>query len=131
VNLANGAPLAGGAVSASIDLGTVSYSGTRTAGVTIEQRASSFVAETEFGLQINDSSHQSHFATVMAYLSGPPTLLIYRVDGKTLGSVPVVVAGQSQVGRMSRHRFEVEVPNSVTERNAQQQAAVQFEVMPN
>lgn len=131
VNLAASAPLTGAAATSLIDLGAVSYGGSHTAGVTIKQRKSSFVVGTTFGLQINDSSSQARFATVMAYISGPPSPLIYRIDGKTLGSAPVLVAPRNVVGSVSRHRLEIEIPNSVTERNAQQQAAVQFEVMPN
>lgn len=131
VNLTTSAPLMGAATAASLNLGAVSYGGSHSPGVTIEQRKSGFIVGTAFGLQVNDSSHQARFATVMAYISGPPTPLTYRIDGRTLGSVPVVVAPRMIVGAISRHNLEVEVPGSVSERNANQQAALQFEVLQN
>jgi hypothetical protein len=114
-----------------LDFGSVSYSGSHNADVTVEQRKDSFIVTTAFGLLVKGSLRRASFATVSAFVSGANPQLTYRVDGRKLSSTPTVIVPQAAVGGVSRHRLEVEIPLSLSERNAQQQVALQFEVMPN
>jgi hypothetical protein len=132
VSLAASAPLPGAAKGSEVlNLGTVSYAGAHNANVTVEQHKSSFIVITTFGLLVKDSSSHAGFATVSAFVAGANTQLTYSVDGRKLSSTPTVVVPQATVGGVSRHRLEVEIPNSLTERSAEQQVALQFEVMAN
>jgi hypothetical protein len=114
-----------------LDLGTVSYAGSKNSNVSVEQHHGSFTVTTAFGLQVRDSSQLAHFATVSAFVVGSSSQLTYIVDGRKLSSTPTVIVPHLAVGGVTRHRLEVEVPTSLTERNAQQQVALQFEVTPN
>lgn len=131
VSLAANAPLMGTAGSTVMDIGTVSYAGSRNSNVSIERKKNSFVVTTAFGLAVTDATHQAHFATVSAFVSGQNPRLTYRIDGRRLESAPTVVVPQVAVGSTTRHRLEVEIPNSLTEQDANLQIALQFEVMPN
>lgn len=121
-------PLGGSAV---LDLGTVSYSGTHRSEVNIARRKDSFTAGADFGLLVKDTARQTNFATVSAWVAGADQRLNYWVDGQRLGPAPVVIAPHAAVGGVTRHQLMVEIPNSLTERSAQLQVALQFEVTPN
>lgn len=132
VNLGTNSLLPGTAIGpAVLDLGSVSYAGSHNSNVVIEQKKNSFVVTTAFGLLVTDASRRAGFATVSAYASNQSLQLTYRVDGRKLSSTPTVISSRHPIGGVSRHNLEVEVPNSLTERFAQQQVALQFEVTPN
>jgi hypothetical protein len=132
VNLTTNALLPGTTAGpAVLDLGSVSYAGSHNSNIITEQKKNSFVVTTTFGLLVKDTSRHTGFATVSAYVSSQSLQLTYRVDGRKLSSIPTVISVRHPIGGVSRHNLEVEIPNSLTERFAQQQVALQFEVTPN
>jgi hypothetical protein len=130
---ADGATLApGGPGQGTLDLGVVSYGGTaRTSNVQVTRQHDRFMVSTKFGLSLDDPARSTASAAVLAALAYPETLHTIRLDGVTLTVTPQVVMGQARLGAVSLHRLEIEVPTSLTEKNAQLHNAIVFQVIPN
>jgi len=111
-----------------LNCGKVSYGGSTTPKLEVQQHAGSFVVSTDFGLLVQDATKLAHFATVSGALSGAQTAVTYRIDGKKLGSAPVLLISHASVGTLSEHRLEIEVPTGLTEAGADTQIAIQFAV---
>jgi hypothetical protein len=133
VSAPDGAALTGGASGQrSLNLGTASYDGgIRTANVQMQKLPGRFVLSTKFGLSIQDGQQHSTNATVLAALAFPDPAYTYRLDGVRLEPVPQMVQGQARIGTTFQHRLEIEVPTSLTEKNAQVHNAIIFQVIPN
>ncbi len=133
VSAPDGAALTGGASGQrTLDLGTTSYGGgTRTANVQMQKFPGRFVVSTKFGLSIQDGEQHFTSATVLAALAFPDPAYTFRLDGVKLEPVPQMVQGQAKIGTTFQHRLEIEVPSSITEKNAQVHNAIIFQVIPN
>src|SRR5882672_3426304 len=133
VGTPDGAALTGGTSGQrTLNLGTASYGGgTRTANVQMQKLPGRFVVSTKFGLSIQDGQQHSTSATVLAALAIPDTTYTFRLDGVKLEPVPQMVQGQAKIGTTFQHRLEIEVPTSVTEKNAQVNNAIIFQIIPN
>ncbi|HET7871118.1 MAG TPA: hypothetical protein VFL42_01315, partial [Terriglobales bacterium] len=127
----DGARLTGAAAHGALNLGSVSHGGTFTPNVTIQKHSDCFVVATRFAISLEDASHRVSAATVTAALASPEPLFTLRLDGVKLGAVPQMLQGRARVGMTTLHRLEIEVPNSVTEKNSQLQNAIVFQVIAN
>jgi len=129
----DGAALTGGTSGQrTLNLGTASYGGgTRTANVQTQKLPGRFVLSTKFGLSIQDGQRHFTSAAVLAALAFPDTVYTFRLDGVKLEPVPQMVQGQAKIGTTFQHRLEIEVPTSVTEKNAQVNNAIIFQIIPN
>jgi hypothetical protein len=129
VSLPDGASVAGQRV---LDLGPVSYSRiSGTANVQIRTLADRFIVSTKVGLALQDATHHFSTATLMASLAYPDAAHVLRLDGVRLGPAPQVIQGRAPVGKTSAYRLEIEVPTSLTEKNAELHNAIIFQVVPN
>jgi hypothetical protein len=90
-----------------------------------------FIVTTRFGLSIQDPTLHFASASVLASLAVPAFGHILWLDGVRLGTIPQVIQGQIRIGPTSSHRLEIEVPTSLTEKNAQLHNAIIFQVIPN
>jgi hypothetical protein len=82
-------------------------------------------------MSIQDPSAHVTSATVMAALAVPEPRFSFRLDGVSLGTTPQIIRGQQQVGVTSQHLLEIEVPNSVTEKDSRLQNAILLQVIAN
>jgi len=115
-----------------MDLGTVSYSNhSRTANVQVRAITDCLVVSTKIGLSLQDPSRQFANATLLASLVHYDSAHVLWLDGVRLGTTPQVIQGHVPVGKTSAHRLEIEVPTSLTERNAGLQNSIIFQVVPN
>jgi hypothetical protein len=132
-NTADGAALTSGTSGQrALDLGTVSYGiNPRVPNVQVRHLRDRFIVVTKFGLSIQDPTLHFASASVLASLALPDSSHVLWLDGVRLGTVPQVVQGQVRIGPTSSHRLEIEVPTSLTEKNAQLQNAIIFQVIPN
>lgn len=129
VSLPDGASVAGQRV---LDLGAVSYSKiSRTANVQVQTLADRFVVSTRVGLSLQDATHHFATATLLASLAYPDAAHVLRLEGVRLGPTPQVIQGRAPVGKTSAYRLEIEVPTSLTEKNAELHNAIIFQVVPN
>jgi hypothetical protein len=55
----------------------------------------------------------------------------FRLDGIPLGTTPQIIQGNAKVGTTSQHLLEIDVPNSVTEKNSRLQNAILVQVIAN
>ena len=130
---ADGATLApGGPGQGTLDLGVVSYGGAaRASNVQVTRQRDHFVVSTKFGLSLDDPARHTASAAVLAALAYPETLHTIWLDGVKLSVTPQLVLGQARLGAVSSHHLEIEVPTSLTEKNAQVHNAIIFQVIPN
>lgn len=129
VSLPDGANMAGQGV---LDLGPVSYSRvSRSANVQLQTLADRFIVSTKVGVALQDATHHFATATLLASLAYPDSGHVLRLDGVRLSRVPQVIQGRAPVGKTSGYRLEIEVPTSLTEKNAELHNAIIFQVVPN
>ena len=129
---ADGPAPAGGLAQKTINLGVVSYGGEKSGpNVTLQKHPGSFVVSTTFDLSLQKGSPSSSSAAILASLAFPDPSFTLRVDGIRLESLPKVITPRSQLGVTSSHRLEIEVPTSLTEKNASFQNGVIILVIPN
>lgn len=129
VSLPDGASVAGQRL---LDLGNVSYSRiSRAANVQVTTLADRFVVSTKIGLALQDATQHFSSATLLAFLAHPDSSHILWLDGVRLGAAPQVIQGRMPVGKTSAHSLEIEVPTSLTEKNAELHNAIIFQVVPN
>ena len=115
-----------------VDLGTVSYSNhSRTANLQVRTLGDRMVVSAKLGLALQDPSSHIASATLLASLAYPDSGHVLWLDGIRLGITPQVIQGQLPVGKTSSHRLEIEVPTSLTEKNAGLQNSIIFQVVPN
>jgi hypothetical protein len=115
-----------------LDLGNVSYAVHRpTSHVQVRALSDRLVVSTQLGLAIQ--SPTGHFASAMlsASLAYPDPAHVLWLDGVRLETTPQVVQGQVPVNRTTAHRLEIEVPTSLTEKNAGVHNSIIFQVVPN
>jgi len=132
-NAPDGARLTGGTTGqGSLDLGAASYGGGAfSPNVSVHKSQGRFVVSTRFGITVQENSTGVTTATVMAALAIPEPSFVLRLDGIVLGTTPQVVQGNTQLGVITQHRLEIEVPASVTERDSQLHNAIIFQVIAN
>ena len=115
-----------------LDLGTVSRgSRLQNPNVQVRQLPDRLVVSTKIGLTIQDSGQRFSSATVLACLAFPDAARVLSLDGIRLNTVPQIVQGKAALGRLLAHRLEIEVPASLTEKNAELHNAIIFQVVPN
>lgn len=129
----NGARLnSGTAGQGSLDLGAASYGGGAfNPNVSIHKSQGRFVVSTRFGITVQENSTGVTTATVMAALAIPEPSFVLRLDGIILKTTPQVIQGNTQLGVITQHRLEIEVPASVTEKDSQLHNAILFQVIAN
>lgn len=128
VSLPDGAGITGH----SVDLGTVAYSNRgRVANVQVRALTDRMVVSTRLGLTVQDPSRQFARATLLASLAYPDSANVLWLDGVRLGTTPQVIQAQVPVGKTSAHRLEIEVPTSLTEKNAELKNSIIVQVVPN
>jgi hypothetical protein len=132
-NAPSGAHLAGGTSGlGTLDLGAASYGGGAFASnVSIRKSHDRFTVSTNFGLTVQTNSSATATATVMAGLAAPERGFVLRLDGVTLGTTPQIMQGQIKLGVPTEHRLEIEVPNTLTEKDSQLHNAILFQVIAN
>jgi hypothetical protein len=135
VNLPDGAPLApGGAGLRALDLGQVAYGAvSRTPNVQIRTLKDRMIVTTRFGLALQNTGTGGHAATatVLASLAFPDPARTLRIEGVKMGLVPQIVQPRAGIGATSVCRFEIEVPVTLTEKDAQMRNSILFQVIPN
>jgi hypothetical protein len=135
VNLPDGAMLApGGAGRRALDLGQVAYGVvSRTPNVQIRTLKDRMIVTTRFGLALQNTGAGGPFttATVLASLAFPDPARVLRIEGVKMGSVPQVIQPRARIGATSACRFEIEVPVTLTEKDAQMRNSILFQVVPN
>ncbi len=115
-----------------LDLGAVSYGVVAQSAATHVRRLSDrFIVETEFGLDLEDPSLHSRTAMLLASTVYPASLYVISVDGVKLGASLQVVQAQAPLGKVSSHRLEIEIPDTVTEKDSQFHNGIVFQVIPN
>ncbi len=128
----DGVPLSGSSTQRTLNFGAVSYGmAASSPEVRLTRRPSGFLVATRFAMSIQDPSAHVTSATVLAALAGPDPHFSFRLDGIPLGTTPQVIRGQQQVGVTSQHLLEIEVPNSVTEKDSHVQNAILLQVIAN
>ncbi|HET9789741.1 MAG TPA: hypothetical protein VFR08_00405, partial [Candidatus Angelobacter sp.] len=90
-----------------------------------------FAVTTRFGLALQDPSASVTNATVLAAIAVPEMHFGFRLDGIPLGTTPQIIQGNAKVGTTSQHLLEIDVPNSVTEKNSRLQNAILVQVIAN
>jgi hypothetical protein len=132
-NTPDGAALtAGTSGQRGLELGTLSYGSIpRTPNVQVRHLRDRFIVVTKIGLSIQDPTLHFASASVLASLAAPDIGHVLWLDGVRLNTVPQVIQSQLRVGPISSHRLEIEVPTSLTEKNAQLHNAIIFQVIPN
>jgi hypothetical protein len=128
----DGIPLSGTSTQRALNFGTVSYGvGAAAPNVRITRRATGFVVSTRFALDIQAPSQNVTTATVLAAIAAPELHFKFRLDGMPLGTTPQMVVPQVKLGMRTEHLLEIEVPNSVTEKDSQLQNAILIQVIAN
>jgi hypothetical protein len=132
-NLPQGAVLAPGATGQqALDLGQVAYGAiSRTPNVQVRTLKDRMIVTTRFGLALQDPSGRFASATVLASLAYPDSARVLRLEGVKLSTVPQVVQAQARLGVTSPYRLEIEVPATLTEKDAQMRNSILFQVIPN
>jgi hypothetical protein len=90
--------LTGGSSEALVDAGTVTQKRVRR----------------PFGIRL-DAQGKTGVATLRAFLETYDGRCVIRIDGKTVGTVPVVIDAQAPLNEVTTHILEIEVPASVPE----------------
>ena len=129
VDLPEGASITGKRV---LDLGNVSFAG-RPRGTSVQVRSSSdrFVVSAKIGLLVQDPSQHVGGATVLVALAYPDTSHILWMDGMRLTTTFQALPGRCPVGKPSAHVLEIEVPTSLTEKEAALHNSIVVQVIPN
>lgn len=113
-----------------LDIGTVSYSvGAKSPHTQVRRLADRLVVTTEFGLSI--SSLHAASAMLLAATAFPENVYTISVDGVRLQATPQMVQSNVALGRTSLHRLQIEIPNTVTEKDSQFHNSIVFQVIPN
>ena len=115
-----------------LDLGLVSYGlGAKAPHTQVRRLADRLVVTTEFGLNITDNSLHAASATLLAATAYPENVYSVSVDGVRLQATPQMVRPNVPLGRTSLHRLQIEIPNTVTEKDSQFHNSIVFQVIPN
>ena len=115
-----------------LDIGAVSYSvGARSPHTQVRRLADRLVVTTEFGLSITDNSLHTASAMLLAATAFPDNVYTVSVDGVRLEATPQMVQASVPLGRTSVHRLQIEIPNTVTEKDSQFHNSIVFQVIPN
>jgi hypothetical protein len=130
VDLSGGSRLATGGPAASLDFGLVSRAGSTRNDVVVTLKENGFVITARFGIVVHDSATIPRTATLMAAL--PPRVGRVRVsiDGVELDTAGRMIAAHLIPERPTMHRLQVDVPNDLTEANAQLFDNVLFTLIP-
>jgi len=130
VSLAEGAALTGAAGGSwDLDLGDFSFTAApRKPNVATRRLASSLLVSSEFGVLVS-SSATGVTATLLALLQSQQAKYSVRIDGILLESTPVPVASHLRTGVVTRHRIELELPVTLTEKEGRLSNAIQFSVV--
>jgi hypothetical protein len=114
VQLPGGASVVTGAGASVAELGAVSYSQRRIVpGVMIQHRPASYVVTTAIGLRATSATTSSP-VSLQAFLDSPVSGVVVRLDGIELSTNPATFATGMPLGVVTRHRLEVEIPNSLS-----------------
>ena len=117
---------------ATLDLGRVSYSvGAKSPRTKVSRLADRLVVATDFELNIADNSLHAASAMLLAATAIPENLYVVSIDGVRLQATPQMVQANVPLGRTSLHRLQIEIPNSVTEKDSQFHNSIVFQVIPN
>lgn len=115
-----------------LDIGTVSYGvGAKSPHTQVRRLADRLVVTTEFGLSITDHSLPAASAMLLAATAFPENVYTVSVDGVRLQATPQMVQANVPLGRTSVHRLQIEIPNTVTEKDSQFHNSIVFQVIPN
>lgn len=129
VDLPGGADVAG---QHGLNLGSVSYAGhPRSSNVQVRTSADRFVVSASLGLSIQDSGRQFSSASLLVALAYPEPAHVLWLDGVRLTTALQMVQGRVPVGKTSAHRLEIEIPTSLTEKDAAVHNSIIFQVIPN
>jgi hypothetical protein len=129
VDLPDGPSIAG---KRALDLGNVCYAGhPRGSNVQLRPSTDRFVVSARFGLMIQDPSQHVDGATLLVALAYPDPLHVLWMDGVRLTTALQAMPGRYPVGKTSAHRLEIEVPTSLTEKDAAVHNSIVFQVIPN
>jgi hypothetical protein len=117
---------------ATLNLGPVSYGlGAKSPRTQVRRLADRLVVTTEFGLSIADNSLHTASAMLLAATAYPENVYTVSVDGVRLQATPQMVQANLSLGRTSLHRLQIEIPNTVTEKDSQFHNSIVFQVIPN
>ena len=115
-----------------LDIGTVSYGiGAKSPHTKVRRLADRLVVTTEFGLNIADNSLHATSAMLLAATAFPENVYVVLVDRVRLQATPQIVQANLPLGRTSVHRLQIEIPNTVTEKDSQFHNSIVFQVIPN
>jgi hypothetical protein len=125
VPLPGGTQIESAANAASADLGIVSSNMRPTMpGVEIVRHARSYSIVTEVGLRASSSSLGT--ASLQAFVNAQVSGVSVRLDGIDLTSVPRVIATHVPMNLVTRHRMEIEVPNSMNPEQVPSEFVLEF-----
>jgi hypothetical protein len=117
---------------ATLDLGPVSYGvGSKSPRTRVRQLADRLVVTTDFELNIADNSLHAASAMLLAATAFPENVFVVSVDGVRLQATPQMVQANVPLGRSSLHRQQIEIPNTITEKDSQFHNNIVFQVIPN
>ena len=117
---------------ATLDLGSVSYGvGSNSPRTKVGRLADRLVVTTDFELNIADNSLHAASAMLLAATAFPENVYVVSVDGVKLQATPQMVQASVPLGRSSLHRLQIEIPNTVTEKDSQFHNSIVFQVIPN
>jgi len=115
-----------------LDLGNVSYAGhARGANVQVKTAGDRLVVSAKFGVMVQDPSQHVSGATLMVALAYPDSSHVLWMDGIRLTTALQALPGRFPVGKTSAHRLEIEVPASLTEKDAALHNSIVVQVIPN
>lgn len=115
-----------------LDLGNVSYTGhPQGTKVQVKPLADRFVVSAKFGMLVQDPSQHVSSATLMVALAYSDSSHALWLDGVRMSTALQTIPGICTVGKISAHRLEIEVPTSLTEKDAAVHNSIIFQVIPN
>ena len=115
-----------------LDIGAVSYSvGAKSPHTQVRRLADRLVVTTDFELNIADNSLHAASAMLLAATAFPENVYVVSVDGVRLQATPQMVQANVPLGRASLHRLQIEIPNTITEKDSQFHNSIVFQVIPN
>jgi hypothetical protein len=131
--IARGTQTARGALGyATLEFGSVSYGvGAKSPTTKVRRLPDRLVVTSEFGLNISDNSLHAASAMLLAATAYPENVYTVSVDGVRLQTTPQMVQANAPLGRTSLHRLQIEIPNTVTEKDSQFHNSIVFQVIPN
>jgi hypothetical protein len=94
-------------------------------GVVILRRPNSYVVVTAIGLRATSSS-VSGPVSLQAFLDSPMPGLLIRIDGIDISSNPQAFARNVPLGVVTRHRLELEIPNTMSPGSVPQDIPLEF-----